>query len=36
MHGGRTAGLHLLSVAQSNGIGKSRAAEVLTLAAWTK
>jgi ABC-2 type transport system ATP-binding protein len=30
-HGGRTAWLHLLSVAQSNGIGKGRAAEVLTL-----
>jgi ABC-2 type transport system ATP-binding protein len=32
VHGGRTAWLHLLSVAQSNGIGKSRVAEVLTLA----
>jgi ABC-2 type transport system ATP-binding protein len=32
VHGGRTAWLHLLSVAQSNGIGKGRAAEVLTLA----
>jgi ABC-2 type transport system ATP-binding protein len=32
VHGGRTAWLHLLSVAQSNGIGKSRTAEVLALA----
>jgi ABC-2 type transport system ATP-binding protein len=32
VHAGRTAWLHLLSVAQSNGIGKSRTAEVLTLA----
>jgi ABC-2 type transport system ATP-binding protein len=32
VHGGRNAWLHLLSVAQSNGIGKGRAAEVLTLA----
>src|SRR6202040_4357160 len=32
VHGGRTAWLHLLSVAQSNGIGKSRTTEVLTVA----
>jgi ABC-2 type transport system ATP-binding protein len=32
VHGGRTAWLHLLSVAQSNRIGKSRVKEVLTLA----
>jgi ABC-2 type transport system ATP-binding protein len=32
VHGGRTAWLHLLSVAQSNGIGKRRVKEVLTLA----
>jgi ABC-2 type transport system ATP-binding protein len=31
VHGGRTAWLHLLSVAQGNGIGRSRAAEVLRL-----
>ena len=32
VHGGRTAWLHLLSVAQSNGIAKTRVKEVLTLA----
>ncbi|SRR5712691_2789666 len=31
LHGGRTAWAHLLSVAQSNGIGKSRVTEVLRL-----
>jgi ABC-2 type transport system ATP-binding protein len=31
VHGGRTAWLHLLSIAQSNGIGKSRVTEVLKL-----
>jgi len=31
LHGGRTARAHLLSIAQSNGIGKRRIAEVLRL-----
>ena len=31
LHGGRTARLHLASIAQSNGIGRRRVAEVLTL-----
>jgi len=31
LHGGRTAWLHLLSIAQSNGIAKSRVTEVLRL-----
>jgi ABC-2 type transport system ATP-binding protein len=32
VHGGRTAWFHLLSVAQSNGIGRQRVTEVLDLA----
>jgi ABC-2 type transport system ATP-binding protein len=31
LHGGRTARLHLTSIARSNGIGRRRVAEVLTL-----
>jgi ABC transporter len=31
LHGGRTAGAHITSVAQSNGIGRGRVTEVLAL-----